>query len=57
MTFKVFDVDQRPPKFGWASGNYTNVCLQCGKFFNGDKRAVHCAPCAYEDKATLNPKE
>ena len=41
-------VDARAPKGGWAPGAYLNICRQCGSDFLGDKRAWHCADCAYE---------
>jgi len=41
-------VDDRPPKGGWALGPYLNTCLRCRQDFLGDKRASHCADCAYE---------
>ena len=47
--------DNRPQKAGWAAGNYTCTCCTCGAFFTGDKRAVHCEPCAYGDKVTVSP--
>lgn len=39
--------DDRPPKGGWAPGNYWNRCADCGEHFVGDKRAIICADCAY----------
>lgn len=45
-------IDKRPKKGGWATGNYSGKCYICDKEFTGDKRAVHCAPCAYGDKLT-----
>ncbi len=41
--------DNREPLNGWATGDYYNSCCTCGKDFLGDKRAVQCASCAYED--------
>jgi hypothetical protein len=41
------EVDARPQRHGWAPGNYITMCHDCGKQFQGDKRAIHCAPCAY----------
>lgn len=41
-------VDDRAPKGGWAIGAYIQTCLRCGDDFLGDKRAFHCADCAYE---------
>ena len=44
--------DDRAKKDGWATGWYINIkCNECQKPFMGDKRAVTCAPCAYNDKA------
>ena len=43
------ETDQRPQRFAWAPGNYIAKCSCCGKRFIGDKRAVLCAPCAYND--------
>ena len=34
---------------GWAPGNYMCTCVPCGSEFTGDKRAVHCLPCAIEN--------
>jgi len=39
--------DERPPRGWWAGGEYMNVCRKCGAHFIGDKRAGHCADCAY----------
>lgn len=44
--------DARPPKDGWAPGTYMVHCLKCGAVILGDKRAFHCAPCAYGDAYT-----
>ena len=41
--------DERPPCGWWASGEYINICRKCGEHFIGDKRAGHCADCAYAD--------
>lgn len=41
--------DDRPPRGWWAGGEYMNVCRKCGQHFIGDKRAGHCADCAYAD--------
>lgn len=30
----------------YADGNYTCQCVNCERQFIGDKRAVHCLPCA-----------
>jgi len=42
--------DRRPARGWWAPGGYSNKCLQCGDYFVGDKRAGHCADCAYGDQ-------
>lgn len=39
--------DSRPKRGFWAPGNYVNTCVRCDCTFIGDKRAVHCADCAY----------
>lgn len=39
--------DNRPQRYGWAPGNYICRCVKCEAGFIGDKRAVHCADCAY----------
>lgn len=41
--------DDRPPRGLWAGGEYMNTCRKCGQSFIGDKRAGHCADCAYAD--------
>ncbi len=43
------DIDERPQRGGWAPGNYLGKCIKCDIDFVGDKRACHCAPCAYGD--------
>lgn len=43
------NVDRRPGKGAWAPGVYLNKCTSCGDGFTGDKRALSCAPCAYQD--------
>jgi hypothetical protein len=45
MTFKE---DNRPKRNGWAKGEYTNKCRDCGERYIGDKRSWQCADCAYE---------
>ncbi len=40
--------DKRPQQGGWAPGEYINKCLICECQFIGDKRARHCADCAYD---------
>ena len=34
------------PIGGYAPGPYECMCVQCGRKFQGDKRAVQCEPCA-----------
>ena len=41
--------DSRPPRGWWAGGGYMNCCRKCREHFVGDKRALHCADCAYAD--------
>jgi hypothetical protein len=41
--------DDRPPRGFWASGDYVRSCIRCKAMFIGDKRAGHCADCAYAD--------
>jgi len=48
--FVSFKTDTRPKKHGWAPGNYTCKCSECGCDFVGDKRATMCADCAYSKK-------
>ena len=44
-----FKADKRPQRRAWAPGNYYHECCVCGEAFIGDKRAVECADCAYDD--------
>lgn len=32
--------------YGYAPGNYTCQCFECGGLFTGDKRAICCFVCA-----------
>lgn len=41
--------DTRPPNGAWAPGNYECLCVSCRESFIGDKRAMACAECAYND--------
>lgn len=41
--------DNRTRRGWWAPGSYLNTCQKCGQNFVGDKRAGHCADCAYSD--------
>ena len=55
----VFDPDDKAPASAlltcdtrdtvglWAPGTYQNNCVACGCAFVVDRRAMHCAPCAY----------
>jgi hypothetical protein len=49
-------LDKRAPRFGWAPGSYLAECFECGSRFTGDKRAVCCAPCAYNDAGLLEAR-
>ena len=44
-----FKQDTRPQKYMWKRGNYGIKCRICGDQFMGDKRALECADCAYDD--------
>lgn len=46
--FGDFKEDKRPQRNWWAPGEYINYCRICGDGFIGDKRAGHCADCAYK---------
>lgn len=37
---------------GWAPGNYTCTCADCGVRYLGDKRSVQCFPCASKKTKT-----
>ena len=45
----LLTIDERPMRFAWAPGGYIRTCSHCEKQFVGDKRAMICAPCAYND--------
>lgn len=47
--------DKRDPKNGWAPGDYYNKCHSCSEQFIGDKRAMTCSDCAY-DESIFPPK-
>jgi hypothetical protein len=49
--------DNRPQRGGWAPGNYINRCGECQSQFVGDKRAVWCADCAYDDEGLQRKEE
>lgn len=40
------------PLGGYAPGNYTCVCADCAKMFEGDKRAMQCLECAVSEIKT-----
>jgi hypothetical protein len=44
-------VDDRPKRGAWAPGEYICLCAVCGDAFIGDKRAMVCADCSYQDDA------
>jgi hypothetical protein len=46
-TLNAWKVDTRPQRGWWAPGEYVNHCRICACTFIGDKRAGHCADCAY----------
>lgn len=37
-----------PKRGGWAPGSYSCKCSDCGREFDGDKRATQCSGCAYK---------
>lgn len=41
--------DTRPQHGSWAPGSYICKCYSCGFYFTGDKRALSCAECAYNN--------
>lgn len=49
MMFENLKIDHRPKFLGWAPGDYIGNCKRCGDQFQGDKRAVVCADCAYSE--------
>jgi hypothetical protein len=52
---KLKPEDSRPPRHGWAPGGYVSDCVLCHCNFVGDKRAWHCADCAYTLPETVSP--
>lgn len=46
--------DPRPARGCWAPGNYMALCTCCRQCFIGDKRAVHCADCAYSNPPAMD---
>lgn len=57
MNLADYKEDNRPMRLGWAPGNYTNKCNQCGDLYFSDKRAWMCADCAYDDKQVIDQME
>lgn len=51
MDFDNMKIDTRPKKDAWAPGNYISKCMKCDCTFQGDKRALTCADCAYTKPA------
>lgn len=43
---KINSPHKKYPIGGYAPGNYMCTCIECEETFSGDKRAVHCEPCA-----------
>ena len=41
--------DTRPKHGAWAPGKYMCKCYNCDRTFFGDKRALSCAECAYNN--------
>jgi hypothetical protein len=41
------------PILGYAPGDYFCICCICNQQFIGDKRAVHCEPCAVKGQQRL----
>ncbi len=52
MNIPILKRDNRPAMGLYAPGNYINTCSKCNAGFVGDKRAVHCADCAYKKQTT-----
>jgi hypothetical protein len=46
---KIKEPDDRQQKGAWAPGKYICTCIKCREFFQGDKRALSCADCAYSE--------
>lgn len=46
---KLKPEDSRPPRNGWAHGNYAAYCGTCNKHFVGAEKATTCADCAYAE--------
>lgn len=53
---KTLIADKRPQLGSWAAGDYHNICINCKKSFIGDKRALNCAACAYDDDNLRYPE-
>ncbi len=46
-------IDSRPKRGAWAPGSYLCHCYNCGQKFQGDKLAMSCADCAYNNNWLL----
>jgi hypothetical protein len=46
---EMVELDPRPAHAGWAPGGYMCKCYSCDRRFTGDKRAMSCAECAYNN--------
>lgn len=52
--FDEIKADDVRPKLGaWAPGSYICKCYNCERQFTGDKRALSCADCAYNNNWRL----
>lgn len=49
--------DDRPQRGCWAPGSYCCKCCGCGAAFIGDKRAIECADCAYDQNPPPPPHD
>lgn len=56
-TWKDWKRDPRPAKGEWSPGYFIRRCTKCGIYFQGDKLALDCAPCAYGDGAESGGKK
>ena len=52
LSYPILEIkpDKRPPKKGWATGHYINICCKCKEEFLWDKRSSTCADCAYKEE-------
>jgi hypothetical protein len=46
-----------PAKGRWAPGSYWCECAICKRQFQGDKRAVQCARCAYNEPPSVEGRQ